>query len=498
MYVGVIRGDMPGPIFIADVEPLSQTNFPTEPFGQTAYVARPSATQLTDFLGGLDANYDNPTYQGSGGVPAGVESSAAVTFPVTISGGNDTLQIKNVSTAGLTTVTVASGIYNTMALLIAALNVALAPTGLATAVQDATNTLVVIQSSIVGVGSYIDVGGGTILATLNLSAPVPAASFTMPAATAIITALNPVGGPLNVSPALVLSTLGASPAVQGAVGIIAPHFTETLPVIQSFQVGVMSKFLESTYNPDPTLLPPLANGPAISCVDDDGVTPYVAPLPAITAAVHSVPHPGDITITGTDLGSVEFFASTTVIVTGVSPGPGLKAPVITLNQKQITSTFTGGTQGVVSATSIVIPASLLTYAPPGNPFPPVPAGSSPALGVAGSTVEVQFTSLANGNFGAAASVATAVSGAPFVGANGTIQNRQVVTLSGLTTMTASMVGYPIVLSGAASPGNNGSFIIQSLVSATSVTVYNNAGVAPDTNNGSIKWYVAGPVPFTVT
>lgn len=485
MYVGVIRGDMPGPIFIADVEPLSQTNFPTEPFGQSVYIARPSATQLTNYLGGLDAYYDNPTYQGSGGVPAGIESGSAPTFPVVITGGNNVLAFKNASAASFTNVTVASGSYATMATLVAALNAAMAPTGLGSATSDfATGTLVVIQSSVPGVGSYIQVGSGSINATLNLTNNQ---SFTMPAATTIITALLPVGGPLNVSAANVLTNLGASPAAQGAVGLIAPHFTETLPVIQSFQVGVISKFLEASYNPDPTLLPPVASGAAITVVQDDGHTLYTAPLPAISAAVHNVPNPGDITITGTDLGNSEFFAATIVRVTaGSSPAPGVQPPFVRLAQKLITNTNTGGTQGVVSATSIVIPASLLTTT------------TGVQLGVAGSVIEVQYSSLANGNSGVAANIASAAVGAPFIGSTGQLVTRQVVTLTGLANMTASMVGFPIVISGAASPGNNGSFIIESFISASSVTIYNNNGVAPDANNGAVIWTVEGPIPFTVT
>lgn len=488
MYVGVIRGDMPGPIFIADVEPLSQTNFPTEPFGQSVYVARPSATQLTDYLGGLDANYANTPYQGSGGVPAGIEGSATPTFPVVITGANNVLAFKNLSAASFTNVTVASGTYSTMTALLTALNAAMSPTGLGSATTDvATGSLVVIQSSIPGVGSFIQVGSGSINATLNLANNQ---TFTMPAATAIIAALLPVGGPLNVSAATVLTNLGASPAAQGAVGIIAPHFTETTAVIQSFQLGVIAKFLEATYTPDPTRLPALALGAAITVVADDGHTLFTAPLPIIASAVHNVPNPGDITITGTDLGNVEFPNSTTVFVKGVSAGGGLQPPSIRLGQHVIVNTLSGGTQGVVSATSIVIPASLLAVQNG--------QGGTTALGVAGSTVEVLYTSLANGNYGAAANIASAAVGAPFISSNGTLKNRLVVTLTGLTNMTAAMVGFPIVISGAANPGNNGSFIIESFVSATSVTIYNDNAVAPDTNNGAILWTVEGPIPITVT
>ena len=77
MRVGVIRGDLPGPLFLADLEPTSQTNFPVDPAGQTQYAEYPNSTVLTNFLAGLDPNGDPAKYQGSGGVPAGVSGSTA-------------------------------------------------------------------------------------------------------------------------------------------------------------------------------------------------------------------------------------------------------------------------------------------------------------------------------------------------------------------------------------------------------------------------------------
>ena len=288
-----------------------------------------------------------------------------------------------------------------------------------------------------------------------------------------------------MSTANVLTYLGAAPAAQGAVGIIAPQFVETTAAIQSFQVGVMSKFLESTYNPDPRLLPPLSNGAAITVVQNNGSSLFTAPLPIITSAVHNNPNPGDVTISGQDLGNSEFFYATNVIITGVSPGPGQQAPVITLNQQVIASTLSGGTQGSVSATQIVIPASLLTYAPGGNPFPPVPVSSHPTLGVAGSIVEVQFTSLSNGNYGTAATLSSFA--APYV------------TVTGLANMTAASVGGQLSITGSANPTlNNGTFLITSYVSASSVVILNPQAIVPDANSGALVWAQVGKVPFTVT
>jgi len=80
-------------------------------------------------------------------------------------------------------------------------------------------------------------------------------------------------------------------------------------------------------------------------------------------------------------------------------------------------------------------------------------------------------------------------GAPITGQAGTgaaisTFNAGVSTLTGLTGMTANSVGNFLTVSGAASPGNNGTFLIVSFVDATSVTVSNAAGVAPDSG---IAW-----------
>ncbi len=63
----------------------------------------------------------------------------------------------------------------------------------------------------------------------------------------------------------------------------------------------------------------------------------------------------------------------------------------------------------------------------------------------------------------------------------------VQTFTGLTNLTAGAVGQFITISNAATAGNNCTFLILSVVSATSATVYNTTGTATDTNNGTIHW-----------
>ncbi len=61
------------------------------------------------------------------------------------------------------------------------------------------------------------------------------------------------------------------------------------------------------------------------------------------------------------------------------------------------------------------------------------------------------------------------------------------TIGGLTGMTAASVGRQLVITGAATGANNGTFPIDVFVDANTVKVRNSAGVSPDANDGSISW-----------
>jgi hypothetical protein len=366
MYVGVIRGDMPGPVALMDLETISRYNPPTEPEGQERRVGRPNASVVG---AALDA------------IPAGLQGSTDVSGGATINAGNQTLEAKVDSAAGFTTVTVATAVYASGQDLVNAVNTALIAAGLdATARLDDTLTYFVLQSNTGGTGSYVEVD---VNANSTFNTAVGFAdgeSFTVPTVAALITATLPVGGPLDVSPATVIATVGPGSTIasrNALIDTIAPRFIETDVAIKSFQVGMINGYLDPTYNPDPRRMPALTPGAAIEVVEDDGVTPFTAPLTVIGAAASDTPNAGDITITGTNLGHPDpTVDDTTVRVTSADGGTSLQ-----LHQYNIRTTNTGGTQGGVSPTTIVIPASLLA-----------------GLGVAGSTVIVQYTSLASNVF----------------------------------------------------------------------------------------------------
>lgn len=75
------------------------------------------------------------------------------------------------------------------------------------------------------------------------------------------------------------------------------------------------------------------------------------------------------------------------------------------------------------------------------------------------------------------------------GAAATINDAEgdLMTITGLSGMSADSVGRRLVVSGASTAANNGTFPIREFVDSTSVRILNAAGVAGDANNGSISW-----------
>jgi hypothetical protein len=278
-----------------------------------------------------------------------------------------------------TDVAIANAVYATGQAIADAVNAALIAEPFDARVRlDDTGTNLILYSVATGAGSYIETdstaGGNTFNDVAGFN--VAGEDFTVQTAAAVITDLLPVGGPLDVTAATLDTSLGFGPTAAQRVALadaLAPRFVETDVAIKSFQVGMISGYLNANYTPDPTRVPALATGPAISVVSDDG-TAFTAPLTVITGAEEDVPNAGDITIDGTNLGNPEVQAT---VVRVVAPNGSTS---IKLFQSVIEGTLTGGTQGSVTATSIVIPASLLS-----------------GLAV-GSTVQVQYTSFASNVF----------------------------------------------------------------------------------------------------
>ncbi len=366
MRVAVIRGDLPGPVFLADLEAVSQFNPPVEPMGQQRYLSRPVAASY----GALMALY----------APASLGSTASITFPLTINGGNQTLKIKSASADPYTSVLIPTATYASITTLLAAINTVLPAAFVAIPLATAPTLRVAFQTTAMGAGARIqyDSTGGGSTANTPLALAAGGANKTVPSAATVITATVPIGGPVDVSAATIRTQIGSGLTTAQLTALtdgLAPRIIETDLAIRDFQVGNLSQLLSASFNPDPSRVPAITPGAAIIVVADDGTTVFTAPLPLITNAEMDTPTAGDVTITGVGLAGPGS-PNSEIVATRVK---FLTAPdARTVDQALITAA--GGT---VSATSIVIPAAL------------VPS----AAGVAVDTeVQVRFSSLASNTF----------------------------------------------------------------------------------------------------
>jgi len=351
MRVGVIRGDMPGPVLLSDLEPVSKFNPPTEPRGQELYISRPTVAEVEGVL-------SNAT-TGAGAVLNG--SNISGSFPLAITGANDDLRLRTSATpTAFTVVLVPQAVYASLTTLVAAVNGAVQGLGILARTNVAGNGIA-LESLTKGVTSFIEndtVANGSVGNTA-LGLANGAIRTMVPAAT-LITNCLPVGGPLDVSTGTITgsgattasSALNLIPTARGTTAAvanaIAPHIYESTTAIDSFLVGDMAELLNAAFNPDPRRVPALTSGAAITVVQDDGSTAFAATLPVITTADLNTPGAGDLTISGTGLGTLER-QETVIHLTNATTGYSK-----TLLQKFIEA---GG--GSVSATAVVIPAALI-------------------------------------------------------------------------------------------------------------------------------------------
>jgi hypothetical protein len=333
MRVAVIRGDLPGPLFLADLEVISQYDPAIEPPGQTYYISRPTVAEMATALASVPAGL------------LGTVDMTAIGLPITINAGNRSFKVRTVGTDPFTTCVIAGGAYASVALLMTAVNAALVAGGVAASVAlDRTGTYMVLKSTATGTGAYIgtdSVGGGSTFNTVPGIA-IAGGAFTVPTAAATITAFNPVGGPLNVSDAQLIATLGGGLSTADATAVrdaVSQRIVETPVALQSFKVGNLSKYRSATYTPDPNRLPLSA---ALYITQDDGTTLFVSPLPTLVSAVIGG---GNLTFNGTGLASAETMDAT------IKVGGAVEASV-----SQLAIRHAGG---LIGPTLIRVPLSLL-------------------------------------------------------------------------------------------------------------------------------------------
>jgi hypothetical protein len=387
MHIGVIRGDLPGPILLAGLEPVSQYNPPTEARGQEVYISRPTTGEIEAVL--ADATV------GAGACINGIGDLSGA-FPITITNGvDDNLRFRLAGApAPFVDVDIAAGAYANITDLLAAVNTALANASVAVTAflsvsPGGADQRITFESDTKGVGSFVEldsVAGGS---TANAPLLTPDGQIrTMAPATDFIADCLPVGGPLDVSTATINAVGGAGtnllsllyiPVARGTqaavANAIAPQVGDTPVAIDSFIAGDLSQLLNANFNPDPRRVPPLVAGAAIEVSQADGTTPFAAAVPAITSATLDTPAVGDVTIAGTDMaaqGDPQAERSeTTVKFIGAGTPPG--------GDMVLTQAIIEANGGFVTATQIIIPLNL-------NPF---------GYAVTTTSCQVQYRSFAS-------------------------------------------------------------------------------------------------------
>ena len=196
-------------------------------------------------------------------------------------------------------------------------------------------------------------------------------------------------------------------------------------------------------------------------------------------------------------------ASVTTVVGGVATLTGLTGfSTTTAGQRWITITgaASGGNNGTfkilsfISATSVTIRNTAAVASDANNGAiswtERIPLSDTYTIGASAwinmqgpSTLKITISTIAQDGY----QVNVLGSNQTGTVARITAINSGLVTVSGLTNMTIGSSANVIVITGAASSANNGSFTIVKQLDPNTVLIANPSGVAPDTNNGSINW-----------
>jgi hypothetical protein len=344
MFLVVIRSDLRNPLFLSDIEPVSQTNPPTEsPRGQARYVSRPNAANIQRYLDaqalndllalsawtigtGWSGAYNIFTH--TSGTTALSSNFAAVALQaysliVTITG----------RTAGTVTATFGGG---------------------TTGAISATTTTVITAST---TGNLVVTPTTDFDGTISISLKVSAAA----SAAALITATVPgyAGGlsvpTVDISATKIKSVTGLIGATDAQVvhlqSMLGYHIVETDTVKKSVLAGCIHGYLSPEFNPDSRgdlNHPPATKGQAVQVVQDvnaasTSTTLFVVKNPIITGLTLS----GTLTIAGSS---------------GGLAGYGLYEPTVIIignGGRQITQAQILAAGGTISDTSIVVPATLI-------------------------------------------------------------------------------------------------------------------------------------------
>lgn len=274
MRVGIVRTDLGDGVWIGDLHQNHQRSFVSSPPGQARTIRRPTDAE---FDTALEA-FPSPL------VLLGAEQSATVDTST-----NDTLRIRTNAQQAYTVIAVTQNVALAKTDIRDELNVAFLAAGLPFVAAIAGTNQIELTTTGTNVGPLAGLDIDTFANGSLLNTPVGFADGATLTGTATATdrvavqaAVYPTGVTIDVSEATIIAAIAEAANLSAAdqtalatavANVVAPLLTETGKVLLSFERGVLSELVDTTFQPG-GVRAGLPVGVAAAIVENDGVTVF--------------------------------------------------------------------------------------------------------------------------------------------------------------------------------------------------------------------------------
>ncbi len=263
MRVGIVRTDLGNGIYFADLRSNVQRPVASSAPGQAMTIRRPTDVEL----GGVLGEYAILSLLATN-TSASVDTSS-----------NDTLRIRQSTSASFVVIAVTSGASTAKTVIVDDLNAAFVANSFDLVASIAGTNQIQIDSTStnMGPGSYVGIdtvaNGSTLSTAVGYSSSgVTAAGLTV---SALQTAVYPTSSTIDVSSATIsalstfsdMDTTSLAALVEAIADAVAPHIVETGPAMLSFAHGSISKARAAAFQPHG-----YPAGIGVAVVENDGTT----------------------------------------------------------------------------------------------------------------------------------------------------------------------------------------------------------------------------------
>lgn len=274
MRVGIVRTDLGDGVWVGDLHQNHQRSFVSSPPGQARNIRRPTDAEIDAALELFPAPL----------VLLGADTAATVDTST-----NDTLRIRTNGQQAYTVIAVTAGAATAKTVIDTDLNAAFVAAGLPFSSSIVGTNQIQITTTGTNVGPLAGLDIDTFANGSLLNTPLgftDGATLTGTATAtdraAVQAAVYPTGTTIDVSEATIVAAVaeaanlsaGDQTALATAIAdVVAPLFTETGKVLLSFERGVLSELVDSTFQPGGARAG-LTAGVAAAIVENDGVTVF--------------------------------------------------------------------------------------------------------------------------------------------------------------------------------------------------------------------------------